>query len=103
MSWSASSAAPVAFWSEGSFLLIPPNLFHYSHYPFGACLRCGIYFRSSDLSQELTALLPGGEGFFSRVQVFQTPASRRAPIAGLLNALAEEERLIREAGDIVRV
>ena len=81
---------------EGSFLLIPPNLFHYSHYPFGACLRCGIYFRSSDLSQELTALLPGGEGFFSRVQVFQTPASRRAPIAGLLNALAEEERLTDE-------
>ena len=41
------------------FLLIPPQLFHYTRYLFGSCLRCGVYFRAEDLSPELIARIPG--------------------------------------------
>ncbi len=81
---------------EGDFLLIPPELFHYTHYSFGPCLRSGVYFRTSDLTPELIAMLPGNEDFFSRVRIFQVPDSSRRPIAKLLSTMAEEEAVADE-------
>ena len=49
----------------GDALLIPPQLLHQTSYPFGSCLRIGLYFRDSDLDGSVTELLPGGESFFS--------------------------------------
>ena len=53
---------------DGDFLLIPPQLFHYTRYLFGSCLRCGVYFRAEDLSPELIARIPGGIAFFSQMR-----------------------------------
>ena len=78
---------------DGDFLLIPPQLFHYTRYLFGSCLRCGVYFRAEDLSDELLSCLPDGLSFFSRLRIFQTPAASRRQLSALLERMdAEEQR-----------
>ena len=79
---------------DGDFLLIPPQLFHYTRYLFGACLRCGVYFRAEDLSPELIARAPGGIAFFSQLRVFQAPAASRRRISWLLERMAQELLLL---------
>ena len=86
---------------EDSFLLIPPNLFHYTHYPFGSCFRSGVYFRLSDLSSELTGLFPEGEGFFGRVQFFRATELSRRPISTILAAMEDEERLADKSSSLM--
>ena len=78
---------------EGDFLLIPPNQLHYTHYQFGPCRRSGIYFRLSDLDQELIMALPGGAAFFGQRRIFQAPDGSRRRLTGILSAMAEEETL----------
>ena len=78
---------------DGDFLLIPPQMFHYTRYLFGSCLRCGIYFRYEDLGAELLSFLPGEKDFFSQLRVFQAPSACRRELAGLIARMsAEEER-----------
>ena len=77
---------------DGDFLLIPPELFHYTRYLFGPCLRSGIYFRAEDLSAELVSKVPGGIAFFSQLRVFQVSAVRRRLISSLLERMAAEEQ-----------
>ena len=81
---------------EGDFLLIPPQVLHYTRYQFGPCLRCGIYFHLSELSAELIGALPGGPAFFDRLRILQAPDPSRRQIGGLLSAMAAEEQLCDE-------
>jgi len=76
---------------DGDFLLIPPQVFHYTRYLFGPCLRCGIYFRFEDPGQELLSFLPEGQDFLSRLRVFQAPSACRRELAGLIGRMAAEE------------
>lgn len=76
---------------DGDFLLIPPQLFHYTRYLFGPCLRCGIYFRYEDLGQELLPFLPDAQAFFSQLRVFQAPSANRREMAALIGRMAAEE------------
>lgn len=77
---------------DGDFLLIPPQLLHYTRYLVGSCLRCGVYFRPEDLSGELVAYLPGGGDFFSRMRVLQAPSASRRQLRDLLGHMAAEEK-----------
>lgn len=76
---------------DGDFLLIPPQMFHYTRYLFGPCLRCGIYFRTEDLSGELPPLMPDGQDFFTHLRVFQAPPGVRRKLVGLIARMAAEE------------
>lgn len=76
---------------DGDFLLIPPQVFHYTRYLFGPCLRCGIYFRFEDPGQELLSFLPDGQEFLTRLRVFQAPSACRRELAGLIGRMAAEE------------
>ena len=76
----------------GDLLLIPPQVVHYTRYLFGSCRRIGIYFRDTDLDGAVTALLPGRETFFSRVQVFHVPEAFHAACCELLSRMAYEEQ-----------
>ena len=76
----------------GDFLLIPPQIIHYTRYPFGSCRRIGVYFRESDLEESISALLPEKEAFFSRVQIFHLPEAFYSPCCDLLSRMAYEEQ-----------
>jgi len=77
---------------DGDFLLIPPQLFHYTRYLVGSCLRCGVYFRASDLSPELLDTIPNHTAFFSELRIFQAPAAWRRQISVMLDRMASEEQ-----------
>lgn len=76
----------------GDFLLIPPQIIHYTRYPFGSCRRLGVYFRDLDLDDGVTAMLPGKAGFFSRVQVFHVPEAFQKTCCELLSRMVYEEQ-----------
>ncbi len=77
---------------DGDFLLIPPQVLHFTRYLFGSCLRCGVYFRREDLSGELISHLEGGEAFLSQMRIWQAPSDCRREIGRLTARMAEEER-----------
>ena len=86
---------------DGDFLLIPPQMFHYTRYLFGSCLRCGIYFRYEDLGSELLSFLPGEKDFFSQLRVFQAPSACRRELAGLIARMSAEEENFDERSPLM--
>ena len=86
---------------DGDFLLIPPQLFHYTRYLFGSCLRCGIYFREEDLAAELLPNMPGGADFFSQLRVFQAPSASRRSFSSLIGRMAAEEQSMDERSPLM--
>lgn len=77
---------------DGDFLLIPPQVFHFTRYLFGSCLRCGIYFRAGDLESELISHFPDGADFLSQVRIFQVPTDARREIGRIIMRMAVEDR-----------
>ena len=86
---------------DGDFLLIPPQMFHYTRYLFGPCLRCGIYFRYDDPGMDLLSFLPGGPDFLSKLRVFQAPSGCRRELAGLIGRMAAEEENFDERSPLM--
>ena len=86
---------------DGDFLLIPPQVFHYTRYLFGPCLRCGIYFRLEDFEGELLSFLPEGQEFLTRLRVFQAPSASRRELAGLIGRMAAEEECFDERSPLM--
>ena len=86
---------------DGDFLLIPPQMFHYTRYLFGPCLRCGIYFRLEDLEGKLQSFLPEGQEFLTRLRVFQAPSACRRELAGLIGRMAAEEDCFDERSPLM--
>lgn len=86
---------------DGDFLLIPPQMFHYTRYLFGPCLRCGIYFRLEDLEEELLSFLPGDRDFLTQLRVFQAPSACRRELAGLIGRMATEEEAFDERSPLM--
>ena len=78
---------------EGDFLLIPPDVFHYTRYPRGTCLRSNVFFRESDIDGRAAELMPEGRKFFSDTRVFHLPEAYRSQISALLNRMTREERI----------
>ena len=79
--------------SEGDFLLIPPDIIHYTRYLSGPWRRSGIYFRLSDLEEQVIAMLPGGESFFSEMRIFHVPEAYQKQYNELIAAMVLEEQV----------
>lgn len=78
---------------EGDFMLIPPQVFHYTRYPYGACRRCNVFFRAVDVGERVKEALPQGEKFFGQIRIFQVPEAYRGQIAELIAGMAREEKI----------
>lgn len=77
----------------GDFMLIPPNLLHYTRYLFGPCKRDAVFFRLEDISQSVREQLPQGDGFFDEMQIFQVPEAHRRQINSLIWQMLTEEKI----------
>ncbi len=77
----------------GDFLLIPPQVFHYTRYMFGPCRRSNIFFRERDIDGAAAALMPQGRDFFDEVRIFQTPEGYREQITALIYRMVREEKI----------
>ena len=86
---------------DGDFLLIPPQVFHFTRYLFGSCLRCGIYFRAEDLDSALMAHFPGGADFLSQVRIFQVPTDTRREISRITMRMASEDHSFDERSPLM--
>lgn len=78
--------------SRGDFILIPPQVFHYTRYP-ERCTRCDIYFRAEDIGAAVMAALPEGRDFFSFCRIFRAQEGAGAPLAALLSRMVAEEKV----------
>lgn len=81
---------------SGDFLLIPPQVLHYTRYRFGDCRRNIVFFREEDVWEPVKQLLPQQTSFFSEMRMFQVPEAHREQIAALLLRMVKEEKI----GDI---
>lgn len=78
---------------SGDFMLIPPQVFHYTRYSFGDCRRNIVFFRETDVWESVKQLLPQQTDFFSEVRIFQVPEAHREQIAALLLRMVKEEKI----------
>ncbi len=85
----------------GDFLLIPPQVFHYTRYPFGACKRHNVFFRTGDVYDSVLPLLPEKENFFGRVRVFQVPEAYRGQIVAHIERMARENKIDDERSEMM--
>lgn len=79
--------------NAGDFMLIPPQLLHYTRYLFGPCRRSTIFFRGADIDPDIRALLPHPDSFLSEAQVFHAPDAHREQISALIERMITERRL----------
>ena len=86
---------------DGDFLLIPPQLFHYTRYLFGTCLRTGIYFRREDLDDVLLPYLFDGGNFLNEIRIFQANPTSRRQIGQLIERMAAEEHSFDERSPLM--
>ena len=78
---------------QGDFLLIPPDVLHYTRYLDGPCRKYGIYFRSDDISPQVSAAMPGGSSFFQETRIFQLPDAHHYQAELLLDRMLTEEKI----------
>lgn len=75
----------------GDFILLPPQVLHYTRYMFGACQRTALFFRDADVAGLDTLMdMPG---FFDRPGILQVPEAQREGIRTLLGRMLTEEKL----------
>lgn len=85
----------------GDLVLIPPQAFHYTRYPFGACRRGAVFFRKEDVSMEVQKSLPGEETFLCQMRILQTPQSSQMQIDVLLHRMVQENQLGDERSSLI--
>ena len=77
----------------GDFILMPPQSLHYTRYLFGPCRRAAVFFRDSDITEDVQQLLPHQPDFFARTRIFQVPEAHREQIRGILIKMIAEEKI----------
>ena len=75
----------------GDFILIPPQMLHYTRYMFGDCRRTVIFFRQDDI-EGLSGLMNRAD-FFSTPRIVQVAPVYRERITSLLEQMLTEERI----------
>ena len=78
---------------QGDFLLIPPDVLHYTRYLDGPCKKHCIHFRSEDISPQASAAMPGGDAFFSAPRFFQLPDAHQHQAEILFDRMLTEEKI----------
>ena len=84
---------------SGDFMLIPPDVFHYTRYLFGSCKRNVVHFRREDLGAQVLNLLPKGEEFLSAMRIIQTPETYREQINAHLARMINEKKIADERSE----
>ncbi len=77
----------------GDFLLIPPDVFHYTRYPYGDCRRCNIFFRACDVDESVARTMPGQAEFFKEIRIFQLPEGYREQMEELFARMVTERKI----------
>lgn len=77
----------------GDFMLIPPQVFHYTRYLLGACKRNVVFFRKEDVEEPVKQLLPQQTDFFSEMRIFHLPDAFQEQIAILFLQMVKEEKI----------
>lgn len=77
----------------GDCLLIPPQVFHYTNYLFGACKKNGVYFRQNEIDSNVQELMPQGYEFFNEMRILQIPEAHREQIVSVLSGMEMEQRI----------
>lgn len=78
---------------SGDFMLIPPEIFHYTRYLSGPCRRSVVRFRRTDLDGSVIRLLPQGEDFFSAARILHTPEEFRGQMNAHLSRMVSEQKI----------
>ncbi len=77
----------------GDFMLIPPEIFHYTRYPSGQCRRSVVRFNRADLDENVVRLMPQGEAFLSATRIFQTPEAYRRQMNAHFSKMISERKI----------
>ena len=77
----------------GDFLLIPPEVFHYTRYLSGECKKSSLFFRYEDVDAGVKNSLPHSGDFFNDIRIFQTPETFRGQIDALILRMVHEEKI----------
>lgn len=77
----------------GDFMLIPPQVFHYTRYLLGTCKRNVVFFRKEDVEEPVKQLLPQQTDFFSEMRIFHLPDAFQEQIAILFLQMVKEEKI----------
>ena len=77
----------------GDFMLIPPEIFHYTRYLSGQCRRHVVHFRRTDLEDRVIGLLPGREEFLTATRILQMPEEYRGQMSAHFTKMVNEKRL----------
>lgn len=86
---------------EGDFLLIPPQVLHYTRYMFGSCQRYAVFFDRADLDQAVFDVMPGREDILKEVRILQVQEFHREEMEALLSKMVLEERIEDERSPLL--
>lgn len=75
----------------GDFILIPPQVFHYTLYQYERCVRGVIYFRAEDIGEGTFARVTDPGSFFTRPHIFRSEASARPRMDDVMQCMFAEE------------
>ena len=78
---------------EGDFMFIPPQVFHYTRYPYEACKRSNIFFREEVAGEKVRAVMPLKGEFFAQTRIFQVPEAYRGQISALIARMMREQKI----------
>ena len=85
--------------NEGDFLLIPPEVFHYTRYLWGDCKKTSLFFRKEDVEESVLLTLPESLNFFAKMRLFQAPPTFRGQIEEIILKMTREEKLADERSE----
>ena len=78
---------------SGDFMLIPPEIFHYTRYLSGQCRRNVVRFNQADLDESVIRLMPQREGFLAATRIFQTPEEYRGQMNAHFSKMVNEKKI----------
>ena len=81
---------------SGDFMLIPPEVFHYTRYLSGSCKRTVVHFFREDVDESIIKLLPWGENFLNTMRIIQTPEAYREQINLHFSRMLSEKKIADE-------
>lgn len=86
----------------GDYLLIPPQVFHYTRYSFGACKRWNVFFHGGDIDGGVAELMPHGNRFFDEVRIFRVPEAYRTQTEQILAQMMREARISDDRSPLIQ-
>jgi len=76
----------------GDFILIPPQVFHYTRY-WEKSKRLNLFFRRNDISETVFETLKLSEEFFNRLQLFRTPDAYKKIVTDHILKMVKEDNV----------